>query len=399
MRLKRNIPLTFYKLIIASVLFVVTTSFCSNVINSRKDDEINRFEQAAALKQGDVFYGENQIPDKEGMTIKGIVHCLGEGIPDVVVSDGYEVTTTDADGIYYLPSKKDNNYVFISVPGNYEVPDIYNLPQFFKRLSGESTVEQIDFSLIQTKNSQHVVITMADMHLADRNDDLLQYRTNFLPDVNTSIEHYKSLGIKVYGLSLGDMSWDSYWYSNNFALPEYLTEMHKINCTVFNVMGNHDNDIQKSGDFLTADAYRKTIGPNYYSFNLGKVHYVVLDNIVYNNTGGSSGKNGIGNYKQAITSDQMIWIKKDLAFIKDKNLPLIIAMHAPLYDNPKSDANGQIKTVFSLANAEELIAALEGFSNVHVLSGHAHINYNIESSESIMEHNTAAVCATWWWTG
>src|SRR5690606_32770810 len=47
------------------------------------------------------------IPDKEGMTVKGRVYSgEGTGVPDVVVSDGIVVAKTDANGIYYLPSTK-----------------------------------------------------------------------------------------------------------------------------------------------------------------------------------------------------------------------------------------------------------------------------------------------------
>src|SRR5690606_41657990 len=115
------------------------------------------------------------IPDKEGMSVKGIVYCNGLGLAGVVVSDGHEVTTTDADGIYYLASDKKSGAVFISIPGNYEVPTNGNAPQFFKRFSKDaSSVEQHDFSLIEVDNNQHVVLTMADWHLADRNNDLEQ---------------------------------------------------------------------------------------------------------------------------------------------------------------------------------------------------------------------------------
>lgn len=341
---------------------------------------------------------ETNIPDIEGMTIKGVVYCNGEGVPDVVISDGIEVTTTDANGVYYLPSLKENAYVFISVPGNYEVSNSNNLPLFFKRLSGGTTVEQKDFSLIETNNNKHIVVTMADWHLANRNDDLSQFVNGFLYDVNNTIENYQFQGTKVYGLTLGDMSWDIYWYANNFALPEYLVQMYKLNCTVFNVMGNHDNDPYAVGDRLAANAYKKTVCPNYYSFNLGNVHYVVLDNIQYINTGGSEGVVGARNYGNYIVSEQMAWLKKDLATVKDKTAPLIVAMHAPLYGNPTIDINGNQSATYALDNANDLVNSFEGFSNVHVLTGHTHINYSVEEA-NLMEHNTAAVCATWWWTG
>ncbi|WP_321334442.1 calcineurin-like phosphoesterase family protein [uncultured Bacteroides sp.] len=340
------------------------------------------------------------IPDVAGMTLKGIVSCDGVGMPGVTVSDGYEVTTTNESGIYYLASAKKHGYVFISVPGNYEVTNNENEPQFFKRLAGGSAVEQKDFSLTRVDNTKHVVVAMADLHLANRNDDLSQFSEGFLTDVNALIADVKNTGTKVYGLTLGDMSWDQYWYTNSFALPEYLTWMHKINCTVFNVTGNHDNDPYGAGDWLAEQAYKRVIGPTYYSFNLGNIHYVVLDDIVYINTGGSYGVIGSRNYNGAIVADQIAWLKKDLATITDKSTPIVVAMHIPLHENPTAVTSdgGQVDQV-SLDNGNELMACLNGFSKVHILSGHTHINFSVEASDALMEHNTAAVCATWWWTG
>ena len=339
------------------------------------------------------------IPDVAGKTVKGVVYCNGAGIPDVVISDGYEVTTTDKNGIYYLTSLKKSGYVFISVPGNYEVTNINNAPQFFKRLAGGSIVEQKDFSLIQVNNNKHVVVSMADWHLANRNDDLSQFSSGFTLDINSTISKYQVNGVKVYGLALGDMSWDAYWYENNFALPEYLIQMFRLNCTVFNVMGNHDNDPYSVGDWLAESKFKNIIGPSYYSFNLGNVHYIVLDNIDYLNTDGSQGVIGSRDYNDVIVPDQMAWLIKDLATIKDKNSPIVIAMHIPLNRNPTLDGNGNQLNTLSLNNSSALISSLQSFSKVHVLSGHTHINYSVETSESLMEHNTAAVCATWWWTG
>lgn len=339
------------------------------------------------------------IPDKEGMTVKGIVYSDGVGIPGVVVSDGFEVTVTDENGIYYLPSAKEHGYVFISVPGNYEVPYVNNLPQFFQRLSPGSTVERKDFSLVKTDNTDHVVIAMADWHLAGRNNDLEQFRSGFLVDVNKTIADYKAAGKKVYGLTLGDMSWETYWYDNKFALPEYLMEMYKINCPIFNVMGNHDNDPYFQGDWLSEQTYKRLVGPSYYAFNLGDVHYIVLDNIDYINTGGSQGVSGSRNYNTTIVQRQKEWLIKYLATIVDKSKPVVIGMHAPLYNRPQVDANGNYQKDFYLSGGSTLVSDLAEFTNVHILTGHSHINYAVEGTSSLMEHNIGAVCATWWWTG
>ena len=122
-------------------------------------------------------------------------------------------------------------------------------------------------------------------------------------------------GVVIYGVPLGDMTWDVYWYDNNFRLDKYLVEMKKINCPMFNVIGNHDNDPYVAADIAAEEPFRDIIGPTWYSFNLGEVHYVVLDNIQYINTGGSQGVIGARNYNDVITSAQTGWLAKDLAAI------------------------------------------------------------------------------------
>jgi hypothetical protein len=338
------------------------------------------------------------IPDKPGMTLKGIVFCDGEGLPGVVVSDGREVTVTDDDGIYYLPSDKENGFVFISIPGNYEVATSDNIPLFFRRLSGGSSVEQHDFSLVQADNTDHVVLPLADWHLANRNDDITQFTNGFLSDVNAVINTYTSAGTKVYGVPLGDMTWDLYWYDNNFRLPDYLVEMKKINCSMFNVMGNHDNDPYVASDVGAEEPFREIIGPTYYSFNLGQVHYVVLDDIQYINTGGSQGVIGARNYNDIVLSNQTGWLVRDLAAITDKSTPLVIFIHAPLYGNPSLDGSGQQVDNIVLNNGSTLLSLVSEFDEVHFVSGHTHINFTVENG-FVIEHNTAAICATWWWTG
>lgn len=377
-------------LVLIFTLAVLLLSSCGKSKNVYKTEDLYQAEKSLSTID---------IPDVEGKNIKGIVASQGQGIEGVVVSDGYEVTTTDSDGIYYLASNKKNGYVFISVPANYEVANDKSLPQFFKRLNGGNGVERKDFALSKTNNTKHVVLAMADWHLANRNEDLNQFKELFLPEINETIANYEAKGIKVYGLTLGDLAWDSFWYKNDFALPEYLEYMNMINCTVFNVMGNHDNDPYGNGDWEAALPYKNILAPNYYSFNLGDVHYVVLDDIEYINEGASEGVIGNRKYNGVIVEEQMEWIKKDLATIKDKNKPLVVALHIPVYSFPKLKADGTQEHTVRLDNGDELVALLKEFDNVHILSGHTHVNFVIEDNENIMEHNTAAVCATWWWTG
>jgi len=340
------------------------------------------------------------IPDQEGMNIKGVVHHNGVGIAGVVVSDGVEVTKTNEEGIYYLHSEKKNGYVFVSIPGNYEVENEGNYPQFFKRIPATSTTFRADFALTPVNNTKHVLLAMADFHLANRNNDIAQFRNGFLRDANAVIDAYKNSGTKVYGLTLGDLTWETYWYSNNYALAQYLTEMNGINCPVFNTMGNHDHDPYFADDWFSEERYRQIVGPNYYSFNLGDVHYIVLDNTEYINTGGAQGTMGDRSYNGVIASEQIEWLKKDLETIQDKETPIVIAMHIQLHHNPTLTAGGQQTSTMRLSNAAEFTNILSSFSNVNVLTGHLHYNFRAENeSGTLTEHNNAAVCATWWWTG
>lgn len=337
------------------------------------------------------------IPDVKGKNIKGTVFSNGKGVANVVVSDGVDVTKTDANGIYYLSSTKESGYAFISIPGNYEMVDSRNSsPMFYRYLNAAKDIVEIkDFELKSVNNENHIVLSIADLHLANRTEDLQQFENGFVKDINQQIANYQAQGKKVYGLTLGDLTWDTYWYSNNFKLPEYAKEISKVNAPIFNVIGNHDNDPYKADDWISEDAYRRTFGPTYYSFNIGKIHYVVIDDTEYLNNGGSNGTVGERNYNAKVSDQQMAWLAKDLATVAP-NTPIVLATHIQIHNAP--DATGILPS-FRVSNGQKLIDLLKPFPEVHILTGHTHVNYRVERDNKLMEHNTAAVCATWWWTG
>jgi len=344
-------------------------------------------------------YALNSIPDKVGMNVKGCVSCQNQGIANVVVSDGVEVTQTDANGIFYLNSGKKNGYVFISVPSNYEVATKDVFPQFFQYISSDlSTINQCDFELEAVDNSNHVVLLMADIHLANVNNDLVQFKNGFYPDIKNLALEYQNSGTRVYGLTLGDMSFDLYWYDTGFSLPNYMESMENIGFPVLHTMGNHDNDPRKAPDFIAESTFKTLIGPTYYSFNIGKVHYVVLDAVEYINNGATATINGDRTYNETVISSQIRWLAKDLATITDITTPIVVALHCPLYSASVSSSGNQVNSK-ALENATEVMSLLTSFSNVQFVSGHTHVNRNMEFSEKMCEHNIAAVCATWWWTG
>lgn len=49
-----------------------------------------------------------------------------------------------------------------------------------------------------------------------------------------------------------------------------------------------------------------------------------------------------------------------------------------------------------MSGGSTLVNYLKEFTNAHVITGHTHINYTIEPSDQLIEHNIAAVCHCAW---
>ena len=351
------------------------------------------------------------IAVKPGMSVYGWIGSNNVGLPGVVVSDGFEVTTTDANGVYYLPSQKRHGYVFISTPGNYEAPAVNNIPQFFKRLKASPNIaERADFILTPVDNDRHVVLVFGDTHFDYGNafnspvfvPDIMEQFEQCLADMNSVIDSYHAAGIRTYLLTVGDMTRESRWYlpDKPFNLNDYAKVMNRFNTVSFNVKGNHDNDQYSQGDWAGEQAWKDIIGPTYYSFNLGKVHYVVLDNVIWENNGACEGVVGDRSNKGTITDYQIEWLKKNLETVADKSAPLIISMHIPLYDRPNASNQADF-AYMECGEGQQLVDCLDGFTNVLVLSGHTHLNSRYTPTEYpwLMSHQIAALGGNVWITG
>ena len=314
-------------------------------------------------------------------TVYGLVQCNGRPVEGVVVSDGYECTKTDASGAYQLASGKNHGYVFMSIPSGYTVKTEGGRPMFHNYVDKSSIApERADFMLFEDPDQdKHTMVVMGDIHLAARNNDADQFQT-FVNDLNTYMSSNSS--VKFYGLTLGDLAWDQYWIPNGYDLTHYLKDIAKVNTTVFNTIGNHDHEQYAAGDFNTVSVYKKVVGPTYYSFNIGRIHYVAIDDIECTNTG-----SGNRTYNTKVVNEVLDWLRKDIDQI-GKDTPVVISMHSPVYNETGGNR---------LANSETMLSILAG-RKTHILSGHTHIMYNVEK-EDHFEHNAGAVCATWWWTG
>lgn len=356
----------------------------------RRAEQEQRFGQLSVRIRN--VYVQEELPDIAGMNVKGVVRDKnGNPLSGVAVSDGVEIVTTDEEGRYYFYSDKSLGRVFISLPSGYMPETVMNIPQISRRFMATNlSVEQFDFTLRPVDNDRCVLIASTDYHLARRNNDLEQFR-DFVNDVNRFILTEQR---PVYVLTMGDLTWDEYWYKNYFTLGDFITEMKDLNTVAFHCIGNHDHDPYYTEDLAATRQWRDLVMPAYYSFNIGKSHFVCLDDIVYVNNGGAVGTIGDKSYHNYVSEDQIAWLKKDLALVEDKAAPLFIMMHAPLAYPNASFGN----TYYDEARARELLACFEGFSEVHVLTGHSHDNRNCQLTDAVMDHNTGAVCACWWWS-
>lgn len=331
-----------------------------------------------------------------GTTVYGIVSSAGVGVENVVVSDGAEVTVTNEKGIYQLKSAKKWGYVFISVPSGYEVPSVGVLPQFHRALKNSAdVVERADFKLEKVDGQDsYKIFMLGDMHLANRTGDLGQF-AQFTSDLTDYMTRHK--GEKMYALTLGDMTWDLYWYSNSYYFPQYLNTVNSQikNLQIFHTMGNHDNDFQTRSDYDAAVKYVDQICPTYYSFNIGKVHYVVMDDIDCSSYDGSTSR----NYVKSLSAEQLDWLAKDLSYVA-KTTPVVVAMHVQVFYPTTSG----FKIDYDQVNTLRLFDILDGYT-VRFVTGHTHKLFNVTPDAPIVdghnfrEYNSGSVCASWWWSG
>ncbi|MBR6055249.1 MAG: calcineurin-like phosphoesterase C-terminal domain-containing protein [Bacteroidales bacterium] len=341
------------------------------------------------------------IPHDAGNNVYGLVSdTSGNPISGVVVSDGYVVTQTGSNGVYQFNSAKANGYVFISQPQGYEVALDGVFPQFWQALSSNTSEEERhDFKLTPVNNSDCVILALGDMHLCNRNAlyDLRQFRKE-TEELYATVQSLQAQGKKVYGLTLGDMTWDIYWDNSsglnycNFDLAAYRSEINNdftgIDFPIWQTIGNHDHDYRETGDWDTVIPYKQILGPTYYSFNVAGYHIISLDNVICSNDGTSGGRAST----DGITSDIQSWLQKDIAKVPS-SMPVIVSMHEQAYKptNPTGS--------YSMGSSASVLTSVLGSRNIHIVTGHTHNINNVSVSGSVYEHNAGALCASWWWTG
>lgn len=315
----------------------------------------------------------------EAKDIKGSVKDTeGKAVAGVVVSDGLNTVLTDAKGRFRMDADQDSRFVFISTPSGYISSTLDGPTLFYKEISDE--MKRYDF--IVEKNDKddtnHNIIVIADPQISERNE---------LPDLQKHSDDITAFvkgmdGDYTFGLCLGDIvGWDHTIY------PEYNEIMSGAGIEYRYVIGNHDMTNYGRSFETSMRNYQDMYGPAWYSFNVGDVHYIVLNDNFY-----------VGRdyfYIGYLDERQLSWLEKDLSYVPEGSR-IVVSMHIPTtLDKSDRDAFQYGVIGDNLCNKPTLYAMLEPYQTL-ILSGHMHTADYEQISGNITEINVAGLCGAWW---
>ena len=311
--------------------------------------------------------------------IKGTVKdTTGNPIAGVVVSDGLNTVQTDNKGRFEMDTDKDSRFVFISTPSGYVSTTLKGRTLFYKEIS--KSTKSYDFLLEKNAkdDTNHNLIVIADPQISERNE--LPELAKHSDDIS---EFVKSMdGDYTFGLCLGDIvGWDHSIY------PEYNKIMSKAGLEYRYVIGNHDMTNWGRSHETSMRNYEDLFGPCWYSFNVGKIHYIVLNDNFF-----------VGRdwyYIGYLDERQLRWLENDLSYIP-KGSQIVVSMHIPTtLDKSDRDAFRTDIMLDNLCNKPALYKMLEPYKTL-ILSGHMHTADYEQISDNITEINIAGLCGAWW---
>jgi hypothetical protein len=338
---------------------------------------------------------ENQVKgvvfhDKNG---NGVYDKGEKGIANVLVSNQLDVVKTDRKGEFEI-NLEGPATLFITKPAGWELPiNEQNLPQFylhhypagsptlkFEGISATSPLpERIEFPLMPSKKSkQFKVLVFSDPQ--PRNATEVDYIRD---DVIAELVNADA----ALCIPLGDLLFD-----NLSLFPRYNAVMAQLGLPVWNVPGNHDMNFDASDDTHSLETYKRWFGPEYYSFDEGDVHFVVMDNIEWTHD-----ENGKGYYFGNFGEKQLQWLQNDLSFVSPKKL-IVFAFHIPLWTQA-----GEHRSIIT-ADRAEFFDILKERENLLILNGHMHmLEHQFFGEEDgwtgkkpLHQIITAAVSGSWW---
>lgn len=341
---------------------------------------LKNFGIGGAVLSAPSVVANDQSANTEFVTIKGTVSANGKGIPQVSVTDGYTVVRTDNNGKYQIKAHSQAEFVYISVPSGYEFPNEKGVARFYQKIDTTKSTFQANFTLkpLSVDDTKHQFVVWADPQIISKKDaEELQKSGEDLAELVKAAPK----DTLFHGIGCGDLVWDHFEL-----LDDYISAFGKAQIPFFSVIGNHDMDLDARTDDFSSKTFKNTFGPTYYSFNRGKVHYVVLDDVFFMGTA--------KKYVGYLTENQLHWLEQDLASVP-KGSTVVVSLHIPT--NTGHARRNKLKEEElggTVANRRQLYKMLEPFQ-AHIMSGHTHVNEKWEEG-NIIEHVHGTVCGAWW---
>lgn len=326
------------------------------------------------------------------------------GIEGVPVSNGYDVTVTCEEGRWELPIEGDT-VIFMTKPSGYAIEvDETNTPQFFYvhrpdgsppghpdawesfRFEGVAPTgplpESIDFPLREIDEPEdYRVVLFADPQPRTRREmDYFARR---------AIGQLRETAGAYFGMTLGDILFDDL-----SLFDPYVKATSHVGIPFYGVIGNHDLNFDAEDDFYAGETYIRYYGPRTYSFNVGRVHYVAMDNNYYR--GWDEERRGT-NYRETFRERDLEWLRRNLEHVPEDYL-VVLATHSPIW---MSNRTGSAQWI---VNSQLLFDVMEGRDHILAVNGHTHYtNHRTFGPDDgwhgdghFHQHNIVTVSGSWW---
>jgi len=297
----------------------------------------------------------------------GVLDPAERPMPGVVVSNQLDVVTTDAAGQYRLAAGE-NTIVFVSVPSDWRT-----VGSSWRTVAGS---DSISFGLRADRQPRSFrFIHASDTHIDTGNVGRVR-RFRALAD---SLD--PALTLLAGDLIRDAMSQQEPRARGYFEL--FLAEM-KPRAPYWAVPGNHDHfgiipsrsHVSETHPLYNRGMYRLYLGPEYYSFNYGGVHFIGLDTVQPDDSA----------YYGGVDSLQLAWLTRDVAAVP-ATTPIVLFCHIPLasgiepftgyYEGELVSSVAHLKTGPSFrhtgANTLAVLDAFKGRPLPLILGGHTHV--------------------------
>ena len=312
----------------------------------------------------------------------GIRDAGERGLAGVAVSNQDTIVATDVSGAFRIP-RGSSRIVFVTLP------DGYRSVGKFWRPTPEST-SNLTFALAPVPRVRDFAFVHAsDTHIAPVSVDRTRRLIAMVDSISPALLIITGDLVRD-ALRVGEAEATSYY-------ELFVRETSALHTPLWTIPGNHENfGIERDKSHVSATnplygraMYHKYLGPDYYSFNYGGVHFVGL------NTADIDDQSYYGH----VDSLQLRWLERDLALVP-LTMPVVTFDHIPFLtsfialngytDEPPAPSLITVggKTVFrhTVSNAGEVLAVLRRRNHLLALGGHLHaaeqVAYEIEGKRT-----------------